>query len=184
MAAKRATTPQQSAAIDRRINELDLRGYSGVEIAETLTAEGIPMTKQAVSARLKKLNEAARLDRDAQIERELRTLDWAQAQAITAWERSKLDAETVVVEEGGRPGGGPKTTTTTKGQSGDPSHLGNVVRASESRRKLLGLDAPTRTRAEDGPTVDWDRVPEDVQIAFLEGRITLSDVVKRLQPRD
>jgi phage terminase small subunit len=41
-----------------------------------------------------------------------------------------------------------------------------------------------RVRQEDGPSIDWDRVPEDVQIAFLEGKLTLADVVKRLQPRD
>jgi phage terminase small subunit len=41
-----------------------------------------------------------------------------------------------------------------------------------------------RTRAEpDGPPIDWDRVSEDDQIAFLEGRLTLADVAKRLQPR-
>lgn len=185
MAAPVALTPQQSAAIDRRINDLDLRGHNGVEIAVILEGEGIVMTPQAVRARVRKLNAAARLDREAQVERELRTLDFAQAEAIEAWERSKQDAETVAVEEGGKGSkDSPKTTTTTKGQTGDPSHLGNVVRVSESRRKLLGLDAPTRTRNEDGPPIDWDRVPEDVQIAFLEGRIGLADVAKRLQPRD
>ncbi len=41
-----------------------------------------------------------------------------------------------------------------------------------------------RVRNEDGPPVDWERVPEDVQVAFLEGKLSLADVVKRLQPRD
>jgi hypothetical protein len=36
-------------------------------------------------------------------------------------------------------------------------------------------------RAEPIPPIPWERVPEDVQIAFLERRITLADVVKQLQ---
>ena len=41
-----------------------------------------------------------------------------------------------------------------------------------------------RNRTEDSPPIPWDRVPEDVQVAFLEGKLTLADVVKQLQPRD
>lgn len=184
MAAPVATTPQQSAALDRRINELDLRGHSSTEIVAVLAGEGIVLTPRAVQIRLKKLNEAARLDRDAQIERELRTLDYVQAQAVEAWEQSKLPGVTSRREWGTGPEGGiRKVQRTTEYQTGDPSHLGNVVKASESRRKLLGLDAPAKVRQEESPPIDWERVPEDVQIAFLEGKISLADVVKRLQPR-
>ena len=136
MAAPKAKTPQQSAALDRKVNDLSLRAYSVTEIAAQL---GI--SKAAVSMRLKKLNQQARLDREAHIERELRTLDLVQREALDAWERSKQPAETLTVEE---VSGAEKTTKRTEGQSGSPAHLANVLKASESRRKLLGLDAPTR----------------------------------------
>lgn len=180
MSAPTARTPAQSAAIDRRINELDLRGHTGVEIAAMLTEEGTPLTPQAVNYRLKKLNQSARLARDEHIERELRTLDWAQSQAIIAWEQSKEPAEVLTVEKGEKFSGGSKETKRTEGQTGDSAHLSNVIKASESRRKLLGLDAPTRTQQEPVPPVDWSLVPDEMQAQFVEGSIGLAEIIKYL----
>lgn len=110
MAAPKATSKTQSDALDRQINDLSVRGYSLSEIA----AEA-QITKQAVAARLKKLNAQARVDRDAHIAHEVRTLDLVQRQSLDAWGAEPL-----------------------------PAHLANVIKASDARRKLLGLDAPAR----------------------------------------
>ena len=40
-----------------------------------------------------------------------------------------------------------------------------------------------RTRDEPLPPVDWDRVSEADQVAFIEGKISLADVITRQQPR-
>lgn len=111
MAAPKATTKTQSDAIDRQVNDLSVRGRSLSEIAEKLG-----VTKQAVAARLKKLNAQARADREAHIAHELRTLDVIQRQAFDAW-----------------------------GIEPVPAHLANVIRASEARRKLLGLDTAVKS---------------------------------------
>lgn len=136
MAAPKAKTPKQSEAMDREINALDIRGYSHVEIAERL---GI--TKSAVSHRLKKLNARALADRQDHILKELRTLDTALAESLDAWEKSKQACEVVIVE---RRKGSDNVTRRTEGQTGNSAHLANAIKISESRRKLLGLDAPAR----------------------------------------
>lgn len=41
-----------------------------------------------------------------------------------------------------------------------------------------------KSREEPLPPVDWDRVSEADQVAFVEGKISLADVIKRQQPRD
>jgi DNA-binding MarR family transcriptional regulator len=136
MAAPKARTPKQSEAIDREINMLDLRGYSHTEIAERIGVD-----RSAVSHRLKRLNARALLDRTEHLTKELRTLDTALQEALDAWERSKEDSEVVTVE---RRTGKDRVIKRSEGQSGNPAHLANAIRVSESRRRLLGLDAPTK----------------------------------------
>jgi DNA-binding CsgD family transcriptional regulator len=86
---------------------------------QTEIAAAVGISQQAVAARLKKLNQRAVADRDAHIAHEVRTLDLVQRQALDAWDAEPL-----------------------------PAHLANVIRISESRRKLLGLDAPARAEIE------------------------------------
>jgi DNA-binding CsgD family transcriptional regulator len=136
MAAPKAKTPQQSEAMDREINALDIRGYSHAEIAERL---GI--SRPSVSARIKKLNARAHTDREAHIARELRTIEEALREALDAWEASKADSVVVTAE---RRGDVERITRRTEGQTGNPAHLANAIRLGESRRKLLGLDAPVK----------------------------------------
>ena len=136
MAAPKAKTSQQSEALDREINLLDIRGCSHAEIAERL---GI--SRPSVSSRLKKLNARAIIDRAERVAQELRTLDTLLSEAMDAWEASKADTEIVTVE---RRKAGDKVVRRTEGQTGNPAHLTNALKAAESRRKLLGLDAPAR----------------------------------------
>lgn len=137
MAAPKAKSPTQSEALDREISRLDIRGYTHAEIAAQL---GI--SRPSVSARLKKINARAVTERQEHIARERRTLDTALQEALDAWERSKEDAEVVTVE---RRKGGDKVIKRTEGRAGDAAFLQAIVRTSESRRKLLGLDAPAKS---------------------------------------
>jgi citrate synthase len=125
MAAPKATTKPQSTAIDRQINDLSLRGHTLTDIAAA-----VGVTKQAVAARLKKLNAQARLDREAHLAHEVRTLNLVQQHSLEAWDHDPA-----------------------------PAHMTNLLRASESRRKLLGLDAPARQEHSG---------PDGAPIAFIE----------------
>lgn len=136
MAAPKARTPTQSEAVDREISRLDIRGYSHAEIAATLD-----MTRSAVSHRLKKINARALADRADHIAKELRTLDDAMREAVDAWKRSQTDAIITVVE---KRKGGDRISKRTESTVGDAAFLALIPRISESRRKLLGLDAATK----------------------------------------
>jgi predicted transcriptional regulator len=136
MGIRTAKTPKQSEALDREINALDIRGYTGAEIARRLE-----MTPQAVSARLKKLNARAITDRAERVAQELRTLDTLLTEALDAWEKSKEPLTTTTVSNDSSKSKGMRRT---EEQTGNPAHLANALKAAESRRKLLGLDAPAR----------------------------------------
>jgi predicted transcriptional regulator len=133
MAAPKATTHSQSDALDREINALDIRGYTHAEIATKLN-----ITRQAVSARLKKLNARAVTDRAERVAQELRTLDTLLGEALDAWEKSKEPLTTTTVRNDSSKSKGMRRT---EEQTGNPAHLANALKAAESRRKLLGLDA-------------------------------------------
>jgi predicted transcriptional regulator len=133
MAAPKATTPQQSDAIDRQINALDIRGRTHAEIAEA-----VGLTRSAVSHRLKKLNARAVTDRAERVAQELRTLDTLLTEALDAWEKSKDPLTTTTVSNDSSKSKGMRRT---EEQTGNPAHLANALKAAESRRKLLGLDA-------------------------------------------
>jgi DNA-binding CsgD family transcriptional regulator len=110
MAAPKTTTKAESDALDRQINDLSVRGATQSEIAAQ-----VGISQQAVAARVKKLNAQVRVDREAHIAHELRTLNLVQRQSLDAFDAEPL-----------------------------PAHVANVLKASDARRKLLGLDAPAR----------------------------------------
>lgn len=55
--------------------------------------------------------------------------------------------------------------------------LGAIIWWEKTRRGLSDRVQQVNTTV----TVDWDRVPEDMQTAFLNGKITLNDVLTYLQ---
>ena len=136
MAAPKATTPSQSEAFDRQINDLNIRGRTPEEFGVTL---GI--TPRAVRYRLQKLNARAITDRAERVAQELRTLDTLLNEALDAWEKSKDPLTTTTVSNDSSKSKGMRRT---EEQTGNPAHLANALKAAESRRKLLGLDAPAR----------------------------------------
>jgi hypothetical protein len=133
MAAPKATTPNQSEALDREINALDSRGRTPSEIATVLN-----LSVRAVQYRLKKLNARAVTDRAERVAQELRTLDTLLSEALDAWEKSKDPLTTTTVSNDSSKSKGMRRT---EEQTGNPAHLANALKAAESRRKLLGLDA-------------------------------------------
>jgi hypothetical protein len=133
MAAPKATTPNQSEALDREINALDIRGRTPSDIATVLN-----LSVRAVQYRLKKLNARAVTDRAERVAQELRTLDTLLSEALDAWEKSKDPLTTTTVSNDSSKSKGMRRT---EEQTGNPAHLANALKAAESRRKLLGLDA-------------------------------------------
>jgi hypothetical protein len=79
----------------------------------------------------------AMLDREAAMLTQLNDLQFAVNEAKRAWALSLEDSEKVTFKAS--PRNGDEHTTTTEGQSGNPGHLRNLVKAVEVRSKLLGL---------------------------------------------
>ena len=73
-------------------------------------------------------------------------LEHVRREAMAAWERSKLDAESETVTTGGENGG--STSTTRKGQVGNPAYLETAMAAMDRQRKIWGADAPPKIEAE------------------------------------
>lgn len=67
-------------------------------------------------------------------------------EAMDAWQKSKLDAESI--SEKLKTNGENKTETTkhTEGQSGNPRHLEVAMKALQDIRKIWGADAPIELR--------------------------------------
>lgn len=69
-------------------------------------------------------------------------------------------------------------------------HLVNAVLKGNLDQARYWLENKARDRGygraptnEPGPPVDWSRVSEADQVAFLDGKLSLADVLKRQQPR-
>jgi len=120
MAAPVARSESHSRAINRLISDLDIQGYTSIEIAEILAEQyNIRLSPRAIQLRLRKLNAAVSHDREEYIRREERLLNWVIHELMMHWEQ----------------------TPPERRQS---KTLAAIVQASESRRRLLGLDAPFR----------------------------------------
>ena len=85
--------------------------------------------------------------------RELEKLDLLEREAYRGWYRSLRDAETAKTKGAADADGEMDTPqeveTTVKGQAGDPRFLAEIRHCIESRRKLLGLDAPQQVEIND-----------------------------------
>lgn len=106
------------------------------------------------SARVAILRVMAKMTPPEKLE-ELRTLEIekmneVEREAWQQWRRSTQDAETRTEAEGK---GGVFVTEKTEGQSGNPALLDKVIKASERRAKLLGLDKPQLIDVSQAPRV-------------------------------
>jgi hypothetical protein len=113
-------------------------------------------------------------------ERELQRLELIEREAFAEWERSKKDYSKEVTERLKMPGKGEDTEgfeteakvvkRETGGRLGDPRLLEIVIRAQDARRKLLGLDAPTKV-APTTPDGTKPYQPEKMSDTELDARI-------------
>jgi len=119
------------------------------EIAETVgvSHEQVRLDLKYID---KRLIEAAAKDLEKAKAENLAKLRFAQAEVLEAWKLSLEDAEKVTVKHSRAklddeddycddPGIQVETTRVTEGQSGNPGHLRNYIRALEAEAKLLGL---------------------------------------------
>ena len=154
MASKNANTGMAEAAAERRLKALELRKAGA--------------SYRAIGAQLGVSHQQAYED----IQRELTAIakqSTEEATLLRTLDLERLDAMMLAIWQQVR--------------QGNQGAIDRALRISERRAKLLGLDAPERRREDPTPPVDWTRVADDVQVAFLEGRISLADVIKQLQPR-
>ncbi len=144
----------QRAQVEQRAWELRAQGVTQARIA-TLLAEdlGVEISQPTVSRALSRTRRqvqkalADRAEQEALLQ--LSQLDHVQDEAMTQWERSKRDAQETITtmsspDDDGEGSGGISQTTRTKGQTGDPRLLQRAMEAMEGRRRILGIDAPSK----------------------------------------
>ena len=167
--AQTKRTPIQRERDLLEISGLYLRGITQAEIASQLG-----VSQQQVSYDLKILQRRWLAESVAKIDerkaRELAKVDRLEREYWEAWERSKLDAETVTLEKLGalKDGQGQIVGTKVKevkkreGQSGNPSFLAGVQWCIDKRCEILGLDAPKKidatSKGEQIGNVDTDAI--------------------------
>ena len=123
----------------QRVAELHLQGWTQQAIAEDVGIVQSVVFNDLKHIR-KEWRESAIRDFDAMRDEELRRLERIERESWEAWERSQKPAQSARIAEGGT-GKGHKTV---KGQVGNPKFLDVVLKCIESRRSMLGLDAPTK----------------------------------------
>jgi len=127
------------AVIERRqrVADLYLQGWTQLAIAKEV---GVSQGMICVDLKQirKEWRESAIRDFDAMRDEELRRLERIEKEAWSAWERSQKPVQSARVsdKEGGK---GHKTV---KSQVGNSRFLELVLKCVESRRAMLGLDAP------------------------------------------
>ncbi|MDP9350390.1 MAG: hypothetical protein M3P51_02440 [Chloroflexota bacterium] len=144
----------QRAHVEQRAWELRAQGVTQARIA-TLLAEdlGVEISQPTVSRALSRTRRqvqkalADRAEQEALLQ--LSQLDHVQYEAMTQWERSKQDAQETITtmsspDDDGEGSGGISQTTKAKGQTGDPRLLQRAMEAMEGRRRILGIDAPSK----------------------------------------
>jgi hypothetical protein len=129
------------AMVQRRqkVADLQLQGWTQMAIAAEVGISQALVSNDLARIR-QSWRESAIRDFDAARDQELQKLDRIEREAWAAWQRSQQPTQSATLNG---EGGNQKARRTVKNQNGDPRFLEIVLRCSEARRKLLGLDAPT-----------------------------------------
>ena len=172
----------------QRVADLYLQGWTQDAISREL---GI--SQPQVAGDLKKINQAWRQsairDFDAARDVELARIQRMEREAWAAWERSQQPSQTAVVDG---QAGAQRAKRTVKHQHGDARFLDIVLRCSEARRQLLGLDAPTKIAPTTPDGQPLTREQRDIMIqaiiterlgpaALLPGRAETDDEEQRAE---
>lgn len=147
-----AIIPRSKTEITNRrqqVAEMYLRGAYQSQIAEELGIDQSTVSRDLAELRKewlersinhieqKKANELAKLD-------QLELTYW------DAWERSKLNAETIIERKTPL---GHISETKTQGQVGNPAFLAGVMSCINKRCEILGIDAPKKVDLGNQPIV-------------------------------
>jgi hypothetical protein len=120
-------------------------------------------------------------DIDAWLAIELEKTVQVEAEAWAAWERSKLDSETLTTTRAQVSETGVvepvEEKLIVKGQSGDPRYLAMIDKCIDRRCKLLGLYAPERVALTD-PTGMKEFVADDAKTNVLSRLLREATVVR------
>lgn len=146
MAAGRwTTTPDQLFERRQRVAQLYLQCESMAEIGRQIGVSAVTIYKDICWAREQWRTKAADAIATAK-QRELARIDALEVEAWRGWQRSCQLEVIERTKSGNRPGdqGGPydEQSTERRKQAGDPRFLDVIGKCIESRRKILGLDAP------------------------------------------
>lgn len=107
---------------------------------------------------------------------ELETLDRIEQEANAAWERSQKMGYESTTKDGID---GREVTVKRYKQVGEPRFLALMQECVAQRRKLLGLDAPTKTEVKD--TTDNPVLPYEEAVRVVTERIKEIRAAKRLE---
>jgi hypothetical protein len=138
-----SVTPARKLAILQRrqkVADLLLQSWTQEAIAQELG-----VSQAQVAADLKKIRrawqESSIRDFDAARNLELERLARIERESWAAWQRSQQPSQSATVNG---EAGSQKAKRTVKHQYGDPRFLDIALRCNDARRKLLGIDAPTK----------------------------------------
>lgn len=159
-----ARVAQAEALATRRAAALDLRKQGG-SYREIAAAIREAAAQGDLPGATPDYNESAAYG-DVQAElRRLREQNQELAEDVRDLEVQRLDALLAVAWP--------------KAMNGDLFAFDRVLKVSESRRRLFGLDAPIKHQEVQDP-IDWTLVAPEIRDAFIAGRISLSDVRQSL----
>lgn len=144
------TSEQATAQRRDRINTLYLQGVSQMEIARQVGVNQATVSRDLTFLRKLWMTRSVEAIGQRKAE-ELARIDHLELTYWDAWERSRQDFESTILErvgmEGdeGKPGKRRGRETKRKEQRvGDPAFLSGVMTCIDKRCKILGLDAPNR----------------------------------------
>lgn len=146
-------SPRALIAAERVANasRLHASGLSMGQIAKRLNIPVQTVYEDIQSAKAIWISQAAN-NRQQFVAAELARLDRVEYEAWNQWEKSCRPMVEKRTEEDGpsqqNPNGKTKQSKTTRRKSGDPRLLAVILKCVESRREMLGLDAPQQSAAD------------------------------------
>lgn len=172
MAKKKGRGRRDSMRMDHRrtkATELYIQGLSITQIADELG-----VTRQTIHTDIKSVREEWQRDRIFGMnmfkQRELEIIDRIADEAWLSWKKSLLESvsikENIVSGSEDEPAIVTASERTRKGQCGNPAFLQTMLQCSADRRKVLGLDAPTKV----APTTPEGDEPYVVALKEIEKR--------------
>lgn len=149
----RRSAMSRTARRNSELYRLSLLGYSAEELSDRYAIAEETVSSIVREQRRQRETDIKNLLAYEGIHRSLALTDYIESEAIRAWERSKkpktrksASKEKTTGADTGKGGDKDRVSTATEDRDGDRGYLELALKASEDRRKLLGIDAPTVQR--------------------------------------